>query len=620
MLKYGYSLPFAVAPGSYEERNNATVRRSPSVVAGLVAELQAQGVIQYVSHKPTCVNPLGLVTKVVSGEVKHRLVLDVSRWVNTFIDPAKVKLAHLEKALEITQQNDFQTVFDLQSAYHQIKIAPDHVQYLGAAVEMEGKHQYFVFLYLPFGLNSAVHVITKMWKPLTAFLHIHGIRFSIYIDDGRILTRSALDAEAARRFVYEVVRKAGWLIAESKSDGVGDSDRVKKYLGFTIDSKSMTVHCPDEKWQHLQAPLVELFEQQSFPVKVLARSVGQIIALSPSHGPIVQICTRSSFELIQAHVNAYGWAGSLQWSQPALAELRFFLSEGPSFNGAGIPHHSRDVAIHTDLLVSDSSNIKAAVKWLEGACENSVTTFSFSEQEAKTSSGERELLALYKLVSLPGVSHSFQGAHIMWLTDSTNFVAFVSKGSSKPAIQQKIFKIFASLTELGCRLTAIHVRRTDERIQQVDHLSKVLDTDNWSIDEASFAALHAAFHFDIDLFADSSNRRVTQFVSKFFHETALAVDAFSVPWDGMLWVCPPTYLIPRVVKRIVHTSCKGLLIIPNWPASGFYCLFFQHGQVLPPFQLVAEFSPYITQNEGARNTPLRGQTAFTFFALYFNTM
>ncbi len=620
VLKNGYYLPFVALPGEYEERNNASVRRNMLLVTKLVEDLRDQGVIEFVDFKPTCVNPLGLVTKTINGSVKHRLVLDASRWVNSHTDPAAVRLSHLEKALEITQQGDYQTIFDLQAAYHQVRIAPEHVQYLGASIEKDGRKLYFVFKHLPFGLNSAVHAITKLWKPLSAYLHKQGHRFSIYIDDGRILTSSSEEAEAARLFVYDVVRKAGWQIAETKSDGEGESHTEKVYLGFCIDTVTMTVSYPAEKWLALVKLLLAASSHRSVQVKVLAQLVGKVVALLPSHGQIVRICTRSSYDLLHSHVRVHGWSGHILWSPSALRELKFLVNEGHSFNGCVIPHHLMDVAVHTDVVVSDASDFKAAVKWLEGTGKNTVASFNFNEQEARSSSGERELLALYKLIQLPNLAEFFKGANILWLTDSTNFVAFVSKGSPVQSIQDKIFNIFSKLTKLGCKITPLHLYREDERIQQVDHMSKVLDTDNWSIDTASFQQFHDIYGFDMDLFADKGNRKVARFVSKFFHEEAVAVDAFSIPWVGMLWVCPPTYLLAKVVKRIRNTPCRGMLIVPNWPASSFFCLFFVKTRVQPPFELVLEFSPYITQNEGATNTPLFGRTAFTFFAFYFNTL
>jgi len=124
----------------------------------------------------------------------------------------------------------------------------------------------------------------------------------------------------------------------------------------------------------------------------------------------------------------------------------------------------------------------------------------------------------------------------------------------------------------------------------------------------------------VDLFADFWNKKVNIFVSKCYHPESFAVDAFSIPWVGMAWVCPPTSLLLKVIRKIRSSPCQGLLIVPNWPASDFYCEIFEKENVKKPFVFIKEFRPYIIQNENASNTPLFGVTNFTFFALYFNTL
>jgi len=53
---------------------------------------------------------------------------------------------------------------------------PLHVQFLGAQFPtIEGQRQYFVFLYMPFCLASAVHCLTKIFKPVLAKIYRLGI-------------------------------------------------------------------------------------------------------------------------------------------------------------------------------------------------------------------------------------------------------------------------------------------------------------------------------------------------------------------------------------------------------------------------------------------------------------
>ena len=147
------------------------------------------------------------------GSNKKRLCFDGSRCINKCIKEQKVTLSHFQRALELTREKDYQVTYDLKSAYRHIKIHPTQTKYLGAAVtKQEGDLQYFVFFYLPLGLSSAVHCITKVLKPVNAYIHGRGIRHSIYLDDGRITAASKIQAEKNRITVYEALRKAGWIL------------------------------------------------------------------------------------------------------------------------------------------------------------------------------------------------------------------------------------------------------------------------------------------------------------------------------------------------------------------------------------------------------------------------
>ena len=265
ILENGYKIPFNSLPGHYDEPNNASVLQNQSKAVEIVLELQRQKIVEFTDQKPHCVSPLGLVTRLVDGELKERLVFDASRWINLHTTPPAVKLVHLSRAIQMTHRGDFQAIFDLRSAYYHIKINENHTKYLGAAIMIEGKRQFFVFKHLPFGLNSAVHAITKIWKPMLAYLHKEGIRISIYIDDGRILASNAQLAEESRIKVYDTLKKAGWHIAKNKSDSENEASTVKKYLGFLINSKEMTVSYPESK-------LDEVLKKINTPTKIFGGS------------------------------------------------------------------------------------------------------------------------------------------------------------------------------------------------------------------------------------------------------------------------------------------------------------------------------------------------------------
>lgn len=214
-----------------------------------ILDLKNSGVIKFTNEKPLCVSPLTVSYKNGrDGSINKRLCLDGSQCINKCIKEQKVTLSHFQRALELTREKDYQVTYDLKSVYHHIKIHPTQTKYLGAAVtKPEGGLQYFVFLYLPFGLSSTVHCIKKICKPVNAYIHGRGIRHSIYLDDGRITATSKEQAEEDRIAVYDVLRKAGWILENKKSDEEGDASQSREYLGFIIETIGMTVRLTDTK-------------------------------------------------------------------------------------------------------------------------------------------------------------------------------------------------------------------------------------------------------------------------------------------------------------------------------------------------------------------------------------
>ena len=119
VIRHGYTIPFVEKPPSYEEENNATAKRDMEFVREAVRELVRQGVARIVSERPFCVSPLTVSARTLpDGSEKKRLCWDGSRCVNLLVKEQPVKLAHLQRALEMTRTGDFQVKYDLQSAFH----------------------------------------------------------------------------------------------------------------------------------------------------------------------------------------------------------------------------------------------------------------------------------------------------------------------------------------------------------------------------------------------------------------------------------------------------------------------------------------------------------------------
>ena len=304
-LENGYVIPFDRQPERYEEDNNKSAKTHYDFVKKTVLEMKEAGIVQFVNDKPFCVSPLTVAEKTgPNGKTKLRLCWDGSRCVNKCLAKTKVTLSHLQRALEMTNKDDFQIKYDLKSAFHHIKIHRSHTKYLGACFNDDtGKKQYFVFLFLPFGLGSAVHCITKLLKPIVAHLHLNGIRNSIFIDDGRLLATTAEEAEKLRKLAYQILEKAGWTLESQKSDKKGQASKSKEYLGFVINTASMTVQLKEDRKADIKQQ-VQMLVQDTKPihVKTLAKALGKMVATMPL------MAGRAAYIQLDKIVEEQGWS------------------------------------------------------------------------------------------------------------------------------------------------------------------------------------------------------------------------------------------------------------------------------------------------------------------------
>ena len=648
VLTQGYVIPFVESPPAYEEANNKSAMQDMPFVIQAVAELQKRGVIEFRDEKPLCVSPLTVSKKFGrDGITKNRLCWDGSRCVNLYVKEQKVVLSHLRRSLEITREGDFQVTYDLKAAYHHVRIHPSQTKYLCAAIpKPDGGKQYFVFLYLPFGLSSAVHCLTKLFKPVNAYIHEKGIRHSIYLDDGRIVAETKCKAEDQRTFVYKVLKSSGWILEVKKYDKDGDANQSKEYLGFIIDTASMTVRLQEAKKQRILQQVSETISHgsKSFPAKELAGTIGKIVATEPALGPIVVIAARASYAVLEEATQRIGWNSSLVMSKEAQDGLQFFVDNCSEFDNSPIRSAATEISV-LSIIGPPSSFMKSSFVanhvrtneekiWASDASGYATCAYSIkgdhlyfrgilNEDERMLSSGHRELLAVAKTMEYYEQTGTFttKATNIYWLTDSQNLVTFLTKGSGKRHIQKDVFQIMIRCKRLNTRIIPIHLLRDDPRIKIADDGSKTTDTDNWQVDDQTFQRNRTRYKFTIDLFASDRNSKCQRFYSNFFCPGTSGIDAFSHSWDDeVAWICPPIQEIIRIVRRLKTSRTTGILFVPKWKTADYWVeIFNNEGRLLWPFNYMETCRPFIIQGTYNPHSPFAGKTKFEFLQLCFDS-
>ena len=125
-------------PEGYEEPNNKSYEREKDWAKVAVGKLKEARLVEEIGRDGLwCVNPL---TVAVNVKGKRRLCLDLLRYMNKIVKAPKFKLESTLAALQVIEKEEYMFLFDLKSAYHQIRMNENFTKYLGFAIEEGGRN------------------------------------------------------------------------------------------------------------------------------------------------------------------------------------------------------------------------------------------------------------------------------------------------------------------------------------------------------------------------------------------------------------------------------------------------------------------------------------------------
>ena len=604
-------------PGPYKEKNNKSALDHLPQLRDTVATWEKAGFVERLSEPALCCNPMTVAVQynLAANSVKYRPCIDLSRHVNLHISDMGVKLDDLYVSEGLIAPGDFMTALDLENMYLHIRLRPDMKKYLGFAVPQEdGSTVFFQFRVMPFGVKPAVAVVTRLLKPVKAYFHRLGIKFSIYIDDGRVSAASSEVCARHMAFVLDILQRVGWHIQWKKT--VVQPTQSLLYQGFVTDSVAMAYFLPQEKWEKIAAGIRDLLAAAAVgpvEVRVVAVVLGRLAAIRRSHGNVVRILSRSLQHQLGGHVQEAGWTGVLSLSAAAVQELRLLLEVLPEFNGHFIPTQAaassvldlREVldSVHhiqssgsslPNLLVSDASDQFAFIFQADGTFRY-VADFPVDPAASSTS---RELDALLNAVIRDASNFAASGMRIIyWQTDSQVAARILQIGSRVPELQRKIFLIKSVERMAGFTVIPVWSPRDHIRLRQADAGSRLrFSSDEWSVDRRDLAAVFAdlAFLPDCDGFATAANTVAPVFYAVCPQVGCAGVDFFAqcLAPGIRYFLCPPVKLIPRLLAFLaVRPGLTVLLVVPDWPSASFWAVLHPGGFPHPMVRFCRRFSP-----------------------------
>ena len=284
VIRLGYRIPFQEAkpPLACTSIPFRTYRPGSSRWTALgqeVSKMLDKGALEIVDdHSPGFYSRLFLVEKATGG---WRPVIDLSP-LNKFVLQTKFKMETVASVMASIREGDFLASIDLKDAYFQIPIHQDSRKYLRFVVG----GVVYQFKVLCFGLSTAPQVFTRVFAPISAWAHSHGIRLLRYLDDWLILASSEEKLRQDVQKLLSFCHELGIVINEEKSDLV-PSQRAK-YLGMVIDTRVSRIYPTDARIAKFQQVTAEFLTGLDPPARSWQVVLGHMASLEKlvPHGRI----------------------------------------------------------------------------------------------------------------------------------------------------------------------------------------------------------------------------------------------------------------------------------------------------------------------------------------------
>ncbi|XP_065056974.1 uncharacterized protein LOC135685096 [Rhopilema esculentum] len=239
-----------------------------------IQDLLSKKVLSNVTHENSeFISPIFCVPK---QDNKVRLILNLKK-LNSFVSYKHFKMETIQHVLTMITPSCWMASIDLKDAYYSVKIHPGYQKFL----KFTFQNQLYAYTAYPNGLSSCPRQFTKLLKPPIATLRSQGHIVSNYIDDIYIQSNSYGSCVNSILSTFQQFNNLGFVVHPDKSEFI--PKQKIQYLGFILDSVSMTVTLPNAR-KHKVKGYLELLcvKPNNVLIRDVAKAVGYMVSCLPA--------------------------------------------------------------------------------------------------------------------------------------------------------------------------------------------------------------------------------------------------------------------------------------------------------------------------------------------------
>ena len=527
-------------------------KTSPSILAR-VDELLRDGVVEKTTGRYH-LNRLFEVPKKDSD--KSRLVLDVSA-LNKFIPSFSFRMTTVPMVRQALVPGCFMASVDLKDAYWHV---PIHRRFRPFLAFSAGATIY-QFRVMPFGLNIAPRVFTRILRPVHKRLAMEGVQVLMYLDDWLIYAESLEECRKMVATTLAVGAAMGIRFNLPKSHL--EPTTSLQWLGLTWESTSSSVSLSPVNRQKCRARIYRALEAATMSRREWSCLLGSLNHAA-SVIPLGRLRTRRLHLLGDPPFLGMDWDVQIPFPLQLKSLLRWWVSDGRLDSCDAWVAPLASMSLTTDA--SDSgwgyqSSVGHQGSGVWSACEKDL---HINVRELMTVT-----LALSREPSLARTS-----VHV--LSDSVATVFCINKqGTVRSAdLLRASGDLLEEAHRRGLVLEASHIAGTSN--SWADALSRDSTTSlEWSLSSDCFEGLCRWVGTpQVDLFAAPSNHRLPLFLSEAVKTRAGGPNAFTEDWNRweFVYLFPPpaTQVMLSVFRHLESFRGRVLLIAPHWEAQPWF--------------------------------------------------